>query len=152
MNTLCNNRKNYAVMDYGFKQANIMIIIIAKWTTILFGTFLIFVGFLMLFAPKMARTILKKAASTNLINYAEITIRLIPAIALIVYSDYSKFPAAFKIFGWFMLMTSLVLFFVPRRIHHNFSTKSADILQPIYVQLFSPFAFLLGGLIIFNAI
>lgn len=123
-----------------------------KWTVILFGTFIFFVGFIMLLAPKKARIILRSAGSTNFINYAEITIRLIPAIALILYSDFSKIPEAFKIFGWFMLVTSLILYAVPRQIHHNYSMKSADILKPVYFQLISPFAFLFGGLIIYNAL
>lgn len=124
----------------------------AKWVIILFGIFIIFVGFLMLLKPQKARNTLRKAASTNFINYAEITIRLFPAIALILYSDFSKFPEAFKIFGWFMLITSLILYIVPRKIHNNFSMKSADILKPIYIRLLSLFAFLLGGLIIYNTI
>jgi len=127
-----------------------MVIEIAKWIVIFFGLFIIFIGFIMLIYPKKARSTLRKAGSTNFINYAEITIRLIPAIALILYAKLSKFPDAFKIFGWIMLITSLVLYFVPRKIHHKFSVKSADILKPIYFRLISPFAFLFGGLIIYN--
>jgi len=134
------------------KLTKIMITIISKWTILLFGSFIIFIGFTMLFAPKRARATLRKAGSTNFINYAEITIRLIPAAALILYADFSKFPLAFKIFGWLMGITSFVLYFVPRKTHHNFSMKSADMLKPIYFQLISPFAFLFGGLIIFNVI
>lgn len=129
-----------------------MITIISKWTVLLFGVFIIFVGFIMLFAPKKTRATLRKAGSTNFINYMEITIRLIPAVALILYADFCKFPGAFKIFGWIMLITSLILYIVPRKKHHNFSLKSAEILKPIYFQLISPFAFLFGGLIIFNVI
>ena len=122
---------------------------IAKWTVILFGMFIICVGFLMLFAPYKARETLRKAGSTNFINYAEITIRMIPAIGLILYSEYSKYPEAFKIFGWFMLATSIVLYFVPREIHHSYSLKSADILKPLYFRLLSPFAILFGSAIIY---
>ena len=129
-----------------------MITTISKWTVLLFGAFIIFVGFIMLFAPKKARATLRKAGSTNFINYMEITIRLIPAVALIAYADFCKFPEAFKVFGWFMLITSLILYIVPRKTHHNFSLKSAEILKPIYFQLISPFAFLFGGLIIFNVL
>ncbi len=129
-----------------------MIVEIAKWIVIMFGILIIFVGFLMLFAPKKARSTLRKAGSTNLINYSEITIRLIPALGLILYSDFSKFPESFKIFGWIILITSLILYLFPRKIHHKFSMKSADILKPIYFQLISPFAFLFGGLIIYNAL
>ncbi|RMA64808.1 hypothetical protein [Ulvibacter antarcticus] len=129
-----------------------MILEIAKWVVIIFGIFIIFAGFVMLFAPKKARITLRKAGSSNLINYSEITIRLIPAIALILHADYSKFPIAFSVFGWVMLITSLILYVVPRKIHHKFSMKSADILKPLYFQLISPFAFLFGALIIYTAI
>lgn len=127
-----------------------MITEIAKWVVIFFGIFIIFIGLVMLINPIKARNILRKAGSTNFINYTEITLRLIPAIALILCSELSKFPIAFKIFGWIMLITSLILYVVPRKIHHKFSMKSADILKPFYFQLISPFAFLFGGLILYN--
>ena len=125
-------------------------ILIAKYLVILFGFFFIFIGFLMLFKPKIARETLRKAGSTNFINYAEITIRMIPAISLIVCADISKYPEIFKIFGWFMLVTSLVLFFVPKHLHYNFSNKAADKLKPMYFQFISPFSFMIGTFIIFS--
>lgn len=60
-----------------------MITELAKWIVILFGFFIIVVGFLMLLKPKKAQELLRKFASTNFINYAEITIRMIVGIALI---------------------------------------------------------------------
>ncbi len=127
-----------------------MIIELARWVVVFFGIFIIFIGFVMLINPTKARNTLRKAGSTNFINYAEITLRLIPAIALILYSEFSKFPLAFKVFGWIMLITSLILYVVPRKTHHKFSMKSADMLEPFYFQLISPFAFLFGGLIIYT--
>ncbi|CCG53565.1 Transmembrane protein of unknown function [Flavobacterium indicum GPTSA100-9 = DSM 17447] len=127
-----------------------MKILLAKYIIIFFGLFFILVGFLMLFKPEKARETLRKAGSTNLINYAEITIRIIPAAALITYSDFSKFPEVFRIFGCFMLFTSLVLYFVPRQLHHNFSNKSADILKPLYFQFISSLSFIIGLLIIYS--
>ena len=129
-----------------------MIVIIAKWIVIIFGLFLIFVGFLMLLAPRKARQTLRKAGSTNFINYAEITIRMIPAAGLVLYSEFSKFPEFFKILGWFMIITSLVLYIVPRRMHHNYSIRCAEILNPFYFQLISPFSFLFGGFLIYSVL
>jgi len=126
-----------------------MVITVTKWTVIAFGIFLISAGLMMLFAPKKAREILRKAGSTNFINYAEITIRMIPAAGLILYAEFSKYPTAFKVLGWFMLITSLVLYFVPRRIHHGYSLKAADIIKPFYFQLISPLSFLFGATIIY---
>lgn len=127
-------------------------IILAKWTILFFGVYIIGAGMLMLFAPEKALAILRKAGSTNFINYAEITIRMIPAVALILYSDYSRFPEELKILGWFMLGTSVVLYIVPRRWHHAYSLKSADVLKPLYVQLLSPLAFLFGGAILYSVV
>lgn len=127
-------------------------IIVAKWVIILFGVFIISVGLLMLFAPEKARATLMKAGSTNFINYAEITIRMIPALAMIIYADFSKYPQAFKLFGWFMLGTSIILYFVPRKVHHGFSLRAAEILKPQYVRWISPFSLLLGSAIIYFTI
>lgn len=127
-----------------------MIETFAKWIIIIFGLFFILVGLIMLLKPQKAREILRKAGSTNFINYAEITIRMIPAMALILSADISKYPEVFKIFGWFMLLTSFVLYFVPRQLHHKFSLKAANILKPFYFQLISPFAFIIGILIIYS--
>jgi hypothetical protein len=127
-------------------------ILLAKWIIIVFGIFFFAAGLIMLFTPKRARRILQKAGSTNFINYAEITIRMIPAVGLILAADISRYPEVFKIAGWFMLFTSFVLYFVPRRIHHNFSLKAAAILKPFYFQLISPIAFIIGVAIIYSVI
>ncbi|MCX2681669.1 hypothetical protein OOZ15_17080 [Galbibacter sp. EGI 63066] len=124
-------------------------ILIAKYIVILFGVFLIGVGVLILLRPAKAREYLRKAGSTNLINYSEITIRMIPAAGLVIYSEFSKYPEIFKILGWFMIATSVVLYFVPRRIHHKYALWCADILTPNYVRLTSPFSTLFGCAIIY---
>lgn len=129
-----------------------MIDIFAKWTVIAFGIFIILVGFLMLFRPKKVIQILRKMASTNLINYTEITLRLIPASAMIICADFAKYPNVFKFYGWIMLITTLVLFFIPRTIHHNFSLKIADNFKPFYFQLISPFSFFIGTFLIYTLI
>jgi uncharacterized membrane protein YfcA len=126
-----------------------MIVITSKWIIIIFGIFIILVGMLMLFAPKKVNPILRKMASTNFINYTEITLRLVPALALILYADFAKYPEIFKAYGWIMLITTLVLFFIPRQIHHNFSLKIADNFKPLHFQIISLLAFFLGFFLIY---
>lgn len=106
----------------------------------------------MLLRPEVARKILRKAGSTKFINYSELLLRMIPAGALIIYADYSKFPSAFSIVGWFMIFTSVVLLIIPRKSHHKFSTSSAEFITPRYFQFISPFAFFIGGLIIYSVL
>jgi hypothetical protein len=126
--------------------------ILAKYTVISFGVFLIGVGFFMLLKPAKARAYLRLAGSTNLINYAEISIRMIPAAGLVLYAEYSKFPAILKYFGWFMIVTSLVLYFVPRRVHHGYALMCADILTPQRIRVTSPFSMLFGIGIIYSVL
>lgn len=126
-----------------------MVVFFSKWTVVLFGLFFIATCILMLFAPQKAREILKKAGSTNLINYTEITVRMIPALGLIGYADFSRFPEVFSVVGWFILGTSVVLYFVPRKWHHSYSLKSAEILKPLYFRLISPFSMLIGLAILY---
>lgn len=127
-------------------------LIIAKVVIILFGVFLIAAGFLMLLYPRKAVTLLKKAGSTNVINYTEITLRMIPAIAMVIYADESKYPEALKILGWFMIATCIILYVVPRKIHHQYSLKWAEIIKPTYFQLISPFSMFFGALIIYTVL
>jgi uncharacterized membrane protein YfcA len=129
-----------------------MILLLSKLIVLLFGVFFILTGFLMLFKPVKARQILQKAGSTNLINYAEIIIRMIPAIGMILYADFSRYPEIFKLFGWFMLATSFILLFIPRRLHHQFSLKSADILKPLYFRIVAPFALMIGVWLIYAVV
>ena len=127
-------------------------IIIAKCIVVVFGVFFVFVGILMFLKPEKVRSTIRKAGSTNFINYTEITLRLIPAIALLIASDYSKFSFVFKLFGSFMALTSLVLYFVPRKLHHKFSVKASEILQPKYCKWISPFAISIGIFILYSAL
>ena len=126
--------------------------VISKWIIIAFGIFIIGVGLLMLFAPGKARESLKKMASTNFINYAEMILRMFTAIALILFAENSRFPEFIKIFGWMMFITTLILIIVPRKMHHSFALKCADVLDPLYLRLISPFAFVLGSFFIYNVI
>jgi hypothetical protein len=123
-----------------------------KYVLIIFGLFFIASGILMLFRPQAARNIISKAGSTYLINYSEITIRMIPAIALIMYSGFERFQELFKLSGWFMLVTSFFLLFVPPTLHHKFSVGCANVLKPVYMRLVSPFAVFIGSFIIFSVV
>ncbi|NER11687.1 hypothetical protein SAMN06265375_10566 [Muriicola jejuensis] len=117
--------------------------------TAAFGLFLIAVGFVMLLFPRVAWNILKKAGSTPLINYGELTLRMIPAAGLILYAGESRFPMVFEWLGWFMIGSSLVLMLLPRRWHHAYALRCAALLPPPVIRLISPFSFAFGGFILY---
>jgi hypothetical protein len=126
-----------------------MIAILAKTVVLFFGLFLIGIGFLMLLKPQKAREILKKAGSTPLINYGELLLRMIPAAGLILCAKVSKFPQFFALLGWFMIGTSIFLMLLPRKYHHAYALKCADILTPARIRAIAPLSFIFGGFLLY---
>ncbi len=124
--------------------------IIAKFVIISFGVYFIAAGLFMAFRPQKARSILRKAGSTAFINYAELSIRMVPGIAFVVYAESAKYPFTFQLVGWFIIISSILLMILPRRLHHQFSNMAAEILKPIYFQLISPLSILIGVIIIYT--
>ena len=102
--------------------------------------------------PQKALQYLRTAGSTPFINYFEISIRMIPAAGMVMASDASLHPDAFRVVGWFMIATSLVLFMVPRRWHHAYALRAAELLKPAYLRLLSPFTVTIGGLVIYSVL
>jgi hypothetical protein len=115
----------------------------------LFGLFLIAVGFVMLLAPAAAWRTLNKAASTPLINYGELLLRMIPAAGLILCASQSRFPLVFQWLGWYMGGTSVLLMLLPRRWHYAYAQKCTALLPPPLIRLLAPFSFAFGGFILY---
>jgi len=122
---------------------------IPKLIVILFGLFIIFAGFIMLLNPEKARRIVSRAGSTIFINYAELILRMSAGIALILSAENSKSEFLFQILGWFITVSSVIIMIVPRKLHHQYSVKSAKIIKPNYFRIISPFSFLFGGFLIY---
>ncbi len=123
--------------------------LVAKFTVIAYAVFIIGVGFLMLLTPQKARAIIKKAGSTPLINYGELILRMIPAAGMILCATVSKFPQFFSVLGWFMMGTSVFLMILPRKYHHAYALKSADILTPSRIRIIAPCSFIFGGFLMY---
>lgn len=123
--------------------------IIGKFILILFGVFLIGCESLMLLHPAFVRSTLRKAGSTPVINYGELSLRMIPALGFILYAPDAIYPISFKVIGWYIIFTSTLLMVIPRKIHNKISNRFADFLTPRIFTLISPLAFLLGGFLIY---
>ena len=126
-----------------------MMTTIAQWTIILAGVWLIAVAALMAASPRRALYYLAMAASTDFINYTEITLRLVAGAALVVYADHTRAPEIFRIAGWFIAATSAMLYVVPRRWHARYAVWWSRKLGPILVRSMAPFSMAAGGLLIY---
>jgi len=125
-------------------------VLIAKYIILLFALFILSVGFLMLYDPNKARHILRKAGSTPLINYTELSLRMVPAFSMVMYAEYAHFPLFFSLLGYFMIATSVILMIIPRQWHHQYALQCAEILQPMYVRFMSIPSFIFGAVLIYN--
>jgi len=108
------------------------------------GFWLIAVSLFMLYRPFQALFALSKMASTNLINYTEITLRMITGIALVYVANSMDYTWFFNFFGWFLVISAAVLYAVPRQWHANYARYWAGKLTPLYVRALSPFSLVFG--------
>ena len=114
------------------------------------GIFLIFCGLIMFFYPEKAKQIISKAGSTFIINYAELGVRLIIGIAFILVE--TKFENVYNFFGYFLMVSALLLMILPIKKHNQFSRNASNYLKPIYLKILSPISIVFVILIIYGII
>lgn len=100
------------------------------------------------FVPKVATKFLDAFASSARAHLAEMAMRLIAGWAFVVYSPQMLYSYAFKLFGWVLVVTSVLLLLIPWRWHHKFAQVAV---RPLTrrVWLFGVFSLPLGGIILF---
>lgn len=116
----------------------------AKYIVVFFGVFLIFSSFILFFYPYRAKEIIGKAGSTFLINYTELGSRLLIGIAFVISSKIALYEWQFKVVGYFLIVSALVLMCVPIKKHNQFSRNAANKLKPIYLKICAPFSLIIG--------
>ena len=118
--------------------------IAAKMIVALCGLWLVFVAWLMVYRPYEALNYLSKMASTHLINYSELGLRLLAGIAFIIAAPATRAYLFFHYFGWFLVVSALVLMLVPRKWHQNYALYWARKLTPFMVRALGPFSLIAG--------
>ena len=117
---------------------------LAFWVVILSGVWLIAATGVMLVRPRIALQFVGKMASTNLINYSELTLRLIWGLALVVYAEFAAFPQTFRVMGFVLAVTAIILLLVPRKWHAAYAVFWSNKLTVPLVRFFAPFSLALG--------
>lgn len=125
---------------------------VAQILVVLFGGWLVSVGILMAADPRRAIRWLSKAASTNFINYLEITLRGFGGAALVLYAEFSKFPQVFRVFGLFVVITSAPLLFTPRQWHARYAVWWSNRLTAPFVRMLAPLSLAFGGFLVYAVI
>jgi len=121
----------------------------AQILIIISGVWLIAVSVLMSVSPQSAIRYIGKAVSTNLINYSELALRGIWGIALMSFAKFSRFPEMLEVFGAFLIVTTAILFLVPRKWHARYAIWCSNNLPASLVRFLSPLSLAFGIFLIY---
>jgi hypothetical protein len=97
---------------------------IARFSVILAGVWLIALAIVAIAKPELAKRFLNGFASSASTHFLEVTLRIIVGVAFIACAPEMKFSLLFTIFGWMLIATSVVLMFIPWRLHRRFAEWS----------------------------
>ncbi|NNC38269.1 MAG: hypothetical protein EX271_01150 [Acidimicrobiales bacterium] len=126
-------------------------LVLAKVIVAISALWLIAVSVMMIYRPSVALTGLSKMAGTNMINYTELSLRLIAGLAFIIAAPLSSVYLIFHYFGWFLAVSAIVLMAIPRKWHQNYALYWARKLSPFTVRALGPLS-LVAGLAILKTI
>jgi hypothetical protein len=129
-------------------SGGLVIELIASAIVMLTALYLLGLATVSFLAPAHAARFLNKFAGSARAHFAEMLIRLAIGCSLLVYSPRMAYPGAFLLFGWIMIVTTVVLLLLPLRWHHRFAQK---VVPPLtrHVCLFGIVSLSLGCLILF---
>jgi hypothetical protein len=125
-----------------------MLEILALAIVVLTALFLFGLAAISFFASSYAARFLGGFAGSARAHFLEMLIRIIAGFAFVAYAPNMLYPSAFLLFGWALVVSTIVLLVLPWRWHHRFGQK---FVPPIvrHVWLFGIVSLPLGGVILF---
>ena len=119
---------------------------LAAVIVVLAGVWLVGLAAVALARPGLAKHFLGRFASSAFTHFLEVFLRITVGLALVVYSPQMRFSVLFNLFGWVIILTSVVLLFVPWKLHRRFAEWSLPLATSRMV-IFG-LASLIGGVVI----
>jgi len=81
---------------------------------------------MILLRPRLMLDALSKMASTNLINYSELGLRLLVGIGVVGLAPFTPYTKLLQICGGFLMVTAIILMLIPRRWHHAYADEKMN--------------------------
>lgn len=94
---------------------------LAALVVLLAGLYLIGLAGLALVAPDRARRLLGGFAGSARAHFLELGLRAVVGLAMLLYSPHMLLAAAFRVFGWILVISTFALAAVPWRWHQRFA-------------------------------
>ncbi len=121
---------------------------LAGIVVILAGLFLIGQAAFVAVAQKRAERFLLSFASSPRAHYLEQALRLVAGLGFVWFSPQMKYHDLFLVFGWVLVVTSIVLLLLPWRFHQRFATWSIPMVIA-RIKLYALASFGLGAFVLF---
>ena len=121
---------------------------LAAVIVVLAGIWLIGLAAVAVARPELVKQFFGTFASSAFAHFLEMFMRITVGVAFVIYSPQMKFSAIFAGFGWLLILTTVVLLFVPWKIHRRFADRSL----PMVMDRMKLFAIVsaIGGIIILS--
>lgn len=107
------------------------------------GVWLVGLAVATVVAPQRASDFLRRFASSARSHYTEQLLRLMAGVAFIVFAPEMRLGGLFRIFGWVLTLTAILLLLLPWRWHQRFAGWAIP-LATGNLRIFGGGAFLLG--------
>lgn len=121
----------------------------ANVLVVLAGAYLIGLGVAALFRPEFAKRFLAGHASSATAHFTELGVRIAIGAGFVLSAGQMQFSSAFRVFGWLLIGTSVVLLVVPWRLHHRFAAWSVPMATK-RLPLLGVGALLGGGMLLYS--
>lgn len=86
------------------------------------------------------------------LHFIEQGLRLLAGAALIIRSPLAKMPLVLWVFGWMIVVSSIIIMALPVRWHGAFATWWSGAITPWIIRLLSPVSLLMAMGLIYLAI
>lgn len=121
------------------------------------GLWLVGVALLMAFLPRYSLQLCMKMttaleASSKRVQFIEQPLRVLAGVALVVRAPASKLPLAFEIFGWMLIVSSVIVMLLPIRWHGKYGAMIFPRLTPLILRLLSPVPAIVGAGLVWAAV
>jgi hypothetical protein len=114
-----------------------------------FCLFLIGLALVIAATPPLAERFLRSFASSAPAHYTEQGLRLLVGVSIVNFASSMAYPEMFKVFGWFIVVTTVGLLLIPWQWHHKYGTWVMPLMIR-HMRLFALGAFALGSFILYG--
>ncbi len=114
---------------------------------LLAGLYFISLGILAFVRPNFAGQFLLGFASNPAKHYSELFVRLLVGASFVTLAQSMPYPLLFAIFGWLLIGTTVIMLFLPWKVHSRIAQSSVP-KALAYLPLIGLASLAFGGLVI----